>query len=74
MPKKHIKLEQSIIGASSIVGTAMSNGDTFDTLYFKVAKNHAIATISQDFLLLCLDYLYAVGYLVENNGRFYICD
>lgn len=61
LPKKHIRLNETIIGLAPKILNKISNPIIYDEFYFELKKDELFSAISVDDYLLCLDYLYAIG-------------
>ena len=71
LPKKHIKLSESIIGISSVALFFIEKEISIDDLYIKLSKDKRLSkNISLDTVVLCLDYLYCqdIVELTESGG------
>lgn len=80
MPKKHIRISESIIGLAGFILKLIQNDKTIDDLWldFKKINNtdQLPANHSFDNFLLAIDFLYMIGAinLNENGGvRFETC-
>lgn len=71
LPKKHIKLSESIIGISSVALFFIEKEISIDDLYLKLSKDKRLSkNLNLDTVVLCLDYLYCqdIVKLTESGG------
>jgi hypothetical protein len=75
LPKKHIKLSDSIIGISSVLINLIEKEISVDDLYHNLCKDRRLSkNLSLNTLILCIDYLYCQGIIeITNNGGIFRC-
>ena len=61
LPKKHIRLNETIIGLAPKLLNRILCPIIYDEFYIELKKDELFAAISVGDYLLCLDYLYAIG-------------
>lgn len=66
LPKKHIKLEDTIVTIAPKIYLEISNSILFEELYERVKEKIKINVA--DFTI-CLDYLFAINKIDQINGR-----
>lgn len=68
-PKKHISLEQSLLGFGAKILTIVKDGSTIENLWQK-CNTDSIVKHSFDDLLLTLDYLYIIDAItIDKEGN-----
>ena len=76
IPKKHIKLNESIVGISGILITLIKGVCNIDELFITLKKDKRIPKyISFDDFLIIVNFLYIINLInSDNNGGIYLCD
>lgn len=76
IPKKHIKLNESIVGISGILITMIKGVCNIDELFIALKKDKRIPKyISFDDFLIIINFLYIINLInSDNNGGIYLCD
>lgn len=76
IPKKHIKLNESIVGISGILITLINGVCNIDDLFIDLKKDKRIPKyISFDDFLIIVNFLYTINLInSDNNGGIYLCD
>ena len=70
LPKKHISLEQSLIGFSCHILTIIGKSKCSLEYIWENCNTNCIAKHTFDDLILTIDYLYAIGVLnMDSEGR-----
>lgn len=75
LPKKHIKISDSLIGISSLLISLLDKESTVDELFLSLIKDKRLSkNLSLDTVILCVDYLYCQGIVkITNNGGLSRC-
>jgi hypothetical protein len=75
LPKKHIKISDSIIGISSLLINLLEKEVTVDDLFSSLVKDKRLSkNLSLDTVILCIDYLYCQGIVeISSNGGISRC-
>lgn len=68
LPKKHIKLSESLFAMGAIVLKEINKSKTVDEVWELVKDNKLINPITFDSFILALDYLYCIN-LIEINDE-----
>lgn len=70
LPKKHIKLSESLFGIGAVILKELDDPKSVDELWDFAKSNKAIDRITFDTLILTLDYLYTINVLkIDDEGR-----
>lgn len=74
LPKKHIKLSESLFAIGAVILKELNEPKTVDEIWEVIINNKLISRVSFDNLILTLDYLYTVDLLQMNDeGRIFRC-
>lgn len=68
LPKKHITLEQSLLGFGSQIISLIGNGKTVDNLWLVYSKSKHTFQHTFDDMIVALDFLYLVGAICMKDG------
>lgn len=76
IPRKHIKLNESIVGISGILITLIKGVCNVDELFITLKKDKRIPKyINFDDFLIVVNFLYVINLIKsDNNGGIYLCD
>lgn len=79
LPKKHIRLSESILGLSSVILSLIHRPITFDELWasFQKLNNTVDLPVHHDLdnFMLGLTFLYSIGAIKEGErGKILLCD
>ncbi|MGL5245722.1 MAG: ABC-three component system middle component 6 [Sarcina sp.] len=75
LPKKHIKLSESLFALGALVLSSIKDVKTVDEIWSNISsqKEYSIK-VSFDNYILTLDYLYAIGAIdINAEGRIFKC-
>lgn len=76
LPKKHIKLEQSLFGIAAIILTHLKYLNDLDKLYNVLMKDERInKSLTFEIMVLAIDFLYMSGILGMSKSKgVVLCD
>lgn len=76
LPKKHIRLEQSLFGISAIILTHLKYLNDLDNLYSVLLKDERINKgITFEIMILSIDFLYIFGIIKKDErGGIVLCN
>lgn len=69
LPKKHIKLSESLFALGALVLEQIDNPKTVDEIWDNISQKQDIISAANNFdnLLLTLDYLFSLGIITLNQ-------
>jgi hypothetical protein len=78
LPKKHIRLSESIFGLSSVILSLIHRPISFDELWssFQKVNNTVVLPVHHDLdnFILGLTFLYSIGAIEEGErGKIHLC-
>ena len=75
LPKKHVKLSESLFAIGAIVLTTLEDNPTVDKIWNIISNDKSLnIIISFDNFILALDYLYTIGAIdINEKGGVYRC-
>ncbi|MDO4926748.1 MAG: hypothetical protein Q3980_13960 [Turicibacter sp.] len=75
LPKKHVKLSESLFAIGAILLTTLKDNPSVDKIWNTISNDKNLnITISFDNFILALDYLYTIGAIdINEKGGVYRC-
>lgn len=69
LPKKHIKLSESLFALGALVLEQIDNPKTIDEIWDNISQKQDIISAANNFdnLILTLDYLFSLGIITLNQ-------
>lgn len=76
LPKKHIKLSESLFALGALVLEQIDNTKTVDEIWESISQKQDIISVANNFdsLVLALDYLFSIGIItLDKKGGITKC-